>query len=99
MLFCELYKTVMKKVTFVGFRGGDRPNPPSGSAHAAMDLQEMLKKLLHHSTRLQELGTVLTWKNQFLTFSYGDETKEASDVNTPGYLSRVSKIRFTWSEL
>jgi len=26
MLFSELYKIMVKKVTFVGFRGGDRPN-------------------------------------------------------------------------
>jgi len=31
MLFSELYKIFVKKVTFVGFRGGDRPNrPPPG---------------------------------------------------------------------
>jgi len=28
MLFSELYKIMMNKVTFVGFRGGDRPNLP-----------------------------------------------------------------------
>jgi len=33
MLFFEMYKTMVNKVTFVGFRGGDRPNrPPPGSA-------------------------------------------------------------------
>jgi len=26
MLFSELYKIKVNKVTFVGFRGGDRPN-------------------------------------------------------------------------
>ena len=26
MLFSELYKIMVKRVTFVGFRGGDRPN-------------------------------------------------------------------------
>ena len=29
MLFSELYKIMVNKVTFVGFRGGDRHNPPS----------------------------------------------------------------------
>jgi len=29
MLFSELYKIRVKKVTFIGFRGGDRPNRPS----------------------------------------------------------------------
>jgi len=28
MLFSELFKIMVKKVTFVGFRGGDRPNRP-----------------------------------------------------------------------
>jgi len=28
MLFSELYKIMVKKVAFVGFRGGDRPNRP-----------------------------------------------------------------------
>jgi len=28
MLFSELYKIMVKKVTFVGFRVGDRPNRP-----------------------------------------------------------------------
>jgi len=28
MLFSDLYKIMVKKVTFVGFRGGDRPNLP-----------------------------------------------------------------------
>jgi len=30
MLFSELYKIMVKKVTFLGFRGGDRPplDPP-----------------------------------------------------------------------
>ena len=34
MLFSELYKIILKKVTFVGFMGCDRPNtpPPLGSA-------------------------------------------------------------------
>jgi len=27
MLFFELYKIMVNKVTFVGFRGNDRPNP------------------------------------------------------------------------
>jgi len=29
MLFSELFKIMVKKVTFVGFRGGDRPNRTS----------------------------------------------------------------------
>jgi len=28
MLFSEMQKNMVKKVTFLGFRGGDRPNPP-----------------------------------------------------------------------
>jgi len=28
MLFSELYKIMVNKVTFVGFMGGDRPNHP-----------------------------------------------------------------------
>jgi len=32
MLFSELYKITVNEVTFVGFRGGDRPNRPPGSA-------------------------------------------------------------------
>jgi len=31
MLFSELYRVMVKKVTFVGFRGADRPNRPPGS--------------------------------------------------------------------
>ena len=27
-LFCELFKIMVKNVTFVGFKGGDRPNCP-----------------------------------------------------------------------
>jgi len=34
MMFFGLYKIMVNKVTFVGFRGGDRPNRPPGSAHA-----------------------------------------------------------------
>jgi len=35
MLFSELHKIMVIKVTFLGFRGGDRPNrPPPGSAPA-----------------------------------------------------------------
>jgi len=29
MLFSELYKNMVKRLTFVGFREGDRPNPPT----------------------------------------------------------------------
>jgi len=32
MLFSELYKMTVYKVTFEGFREGDRPNRPPGSA-------------------------------------------------------------------
>jgi len=33
MLFAELYKIAVNKVTFVGFMGGNRPNcSPPGSA-------------------------------------------------------------------
>ena len=32
MLFSELCKIMVNKVTFVGFTGGDRPNRPSGPA-------------------------------------------------------------------
>jgi len=28
MMFFDLYKIMVNKVTFVGFRGGDRPNRP-----------------------------------------------------------------------
>jgi len=28
MLFSELYKIMVNKVTFVSFKGGDRPNSP-----------------------------------------------------------------------
>jgi len=28
MLFLKLYKIMVNKVTFVGFKGGDRPNHP-----------------------------------------------------------------------
>jgi len=34
MLFSELCKIMVNKVTFVGFTGGDRPNRPSGPAPA-----------------------------------------------------------------
>jgi len=34
MLFFELHKIMVNKVTFVSFRGGNRPNRPPGSALA-----------------------------------------------------------------
>jgi len=38
MLFSELYKIMVKRVTFVGFRGGDRPNrsPPESAPALVM---------------------------------------------------------------
>jgi len=44
MLVSELYKIMVNKVTFVGFRGGDRP-PPPGSAPAYAGYSNLNKSL------------------------------------------------------
>jgi len=45
--FTELHKIVVNEITFVGFRGGDRPNrSPLGSAPGTTQLRTLERKLL-----------------------------------------------------
>jgi len=43
MLFSELYKIVVNKVTFVGFKGGDRPNRPLRIRPCVFDVNDWVQ--------------------------------------------------------
>ena len=56
MLFSELYKIFVKKVTFVGFRGGDRPNrPPPWIRHCWSALADKINAII--SDKVNYRGT------------------------------------------
>jgi len=48
MLFSELYKIMVKKVTFLGFRGGDRPpgSTPASNTHFVLKYITSCEKLI-----------------------------------------------------
>ena len=78
MLFSELYKIMVNKVTFMGFRGGDRPNrPPSGPAPGSTLIQWDLVGTIQPTHYLSsckdcvEFGTrPLYWRNGIPAFSH-----------------------------
>ena len=60
MLFFELYKIMVKEVTFVGFRGCDRPSPGSAPAFNCKAASEVGSPIRRWAT---ENRSVRQWRS------------------------------------
>ena len=64
-----MYKIMVKKVTFVGFRGGDRPNRPPGPAPDSIFVFGFIvKNVLSHSYVLANIECIFTAKSTFAVY-------------------------------